>query len=129
MKKNDLKFLDSAENSFTNWYACYKTRLSTNNDPKFNDLKTFIKSEGFKFLEATEKQFQCASACRPGLFYMTQDLSLGPPQKDCLNEMLISIPKTLTTPAIISIVTGLIFILVFAFSFPLCTGFSDQNKV
>jgi len=124
-----LKWSNNNEESFNSWFACYSARIENNNDERWNNLKNFVKSEGFKFLEATEKKYKCASICRPGLFYLTQDIAMGPPEKDCLREMLMNIPASLTPPAYVSIVTGLIFFIGFGFSFPLCSGFSNENKI
>ena len=44
----------------------------------------FFNQGGFDFLTDLENRYDCASLCETPLFYLTKDVSLGPPPIDCV---------------------------------------------
>jgi len=65
--------------------------------------------------------------CKVPLFYLTQDVSLGKPEKECAEAIIAEVTgKTLV--AAICIITGLILFCAMICSFPLCSGFKGNQK-
>jgi len=92
-------------------------------------LKAFVKGEGFAFLKSAEKNFQCAGVCRPGIFYLSQDLSKGMPERDCLSAFIEEFPGQFRTPALVSLLTGFALLVAFFFSFPLMSDYQGKNNM
>lgn len=83
-------------------------------------------ANGYKIITSFEKQYTCAGVCFLPLFYLTKDLSAGPPTTQCDDAFLKSVQGN-TGAAIGAFVTALLFLTLFGASFVLCTGKSDPN--
>jgi hypothetical protein len=120
-----------ATKSYGSWRECYdkvlKAQTATTTDPKLQKVKDFIDKGGLDFFAATEARLTCAGVCEPALFYATLDISLGRPEKDCVNALFDELQGGSKPGGIIALITGIVLVLGAIVSFPLCTGFS-QNK-
>jgi len=49
-------------------------------------MESFFDGGGYDFLVKLERQFDdCSSICSPPLFYLTKDISMGMPEKECID--------------------------------------------
>lgn len=69
----------------------------------------------------------CASICQVPLFYLSLDVSLGKPTQDCMTPIMESANQPIAGG--VALFTGLICLIAFCASFPLCTGFSEQKDM
>lgn len=124
-----MTFQEAKEGTFNTFIECYNNTIEKNPDAKFAKVKDFMTTQGFTFIKSTEERLRCASVCRPGLFYLSIDVSEGKPDADCLNKMIEELPNMQKGAGLVSLVTALVLLVGFAFSFPLCTGFSQDHKI
>jgi len=129
IEKKNMKWSDDPEQSSNNWLQCFNKNIEKSNDGKWNNLKAFVKGEGFNFIKSAESTFECAGVCRPGFYYLTKDLSEGIPEKDCLSAFVDDFPTKFRTPALVALVTGICLLFAFICSFPLCSDFSSKNNM
>jgi len=124
-----LKWTDDPATGVRNWKECFDKNVEKSTDGKWDGLKSFVKSEGFSFLESAEKTFKCASVCTPGFFFLTQDLSEGQPERDCLSAFVADFPTQFRTPAMVALFTGIVLLGAFFCSFPLCSDYDEKNNM
>ena len=78
----------------------------------------FFKNGALNFLFEVEKDFDCAGMCEVPLFYVTRDISEGPPTQECLIASLYNMQDSLLGWTNIMIVTGVILFIGFLSVFP-----------
>ena len=91
-------------------------------------MKYFFDNGGLQFLNKVEKDFSCAGLCDVPLFYVTKDISLGPPKKECVEQMFIDITSSMSSLGMISLVAGIFTILGFFGTFSLCSNNSLDHE-
>lgn len=125
---------------FGNWLECYEKNIKTSSkttactaeetakgcvSTSDADYEKFIKNGGVQFLSDFEKKFKCAGFCKPGLFYVTRNISMGKPDRDCLAAMQEEYGNN-TGVGAVAVITGLILLVAAFGAIPLCT---DYNKL
>lgn len=122
---------DSNKKTYDSWRKCYdgvlKAKMATDKSQKMQELGDFVNKGGLDFLADSEAKLECAGLCTPGLFYATLSIEKGRPTQDCLNAGFDSLQGEAKPAGLISIVTGIILLFAMVMSFPLCSGFSDQE--
>jgi hypothetical protein len=48
----------------------------------------FFNQGGYEFMKDLEERYNCASLCEVPLFYLTKDVRLGQPTKDCVTATI-----------------------------------------
>lgn len=48
----------------------------------------FFDKGGYDFLSTLESKYECASMCEVPLFWITKDVSEGPPNKECVEAAI-----------------------------------------
>lgn len=56
------------------------------NDKSQQIIDDFFANGGYDFLRKIENDFKCAGLCNVPLFYITKDISIGRPTKECIAE-------------------------------------------
>ena len=69
------------------------------------------------FLETT---YSCSGFCDAPLFYLTQDITNGPPTRGCVVPLTEGIGALFTQLGITMTITGVFFLLMIFFIFPMC---------
>ena len=64
-----------------------------------------------------EDEFNCSGICRPALFYFSNPISFGPPKNTCLKQVVTLFKNDAQPFAMMSIVTAVLFIVVFCLHF------------
>ena len=78
----------------TNYEQCFDTIIQTeafreNVPEEYVDyFEDFRDLGGFDFLRSIEDRYECGGICYEPLFYLTQDISMGRPTKECFREVL-----------------------------------------
>lgn len=80
-----------------------------------------------EFVSFVEKEYECSGMCSPSLFYLTQSVELGPPDKGCLAPFMDDVTSLIGNLGNALLASGLIFVLMIFFIFPLCC-FQDDRK-
>lgn len=70
----------------------------------------------------------CASICTPPLFYLTQDLSLGLPEYECIEKAMMDAMDTAHHTGIFTLILGLSVFVSMFFSFGVCTKYRREIK-
>lgn len=94
-------------NAQSNFYNCYKNRLSALNTTGINLDKY---SSVINVLKQIESSFKCNGICDYGNFYFFVDVSQGPPSKTCTDNLATIFDKISLN---LGIVMGITFIFVF----------------
>ena len=77
-------------------------------------------------LRAYEKKFDCSGICDVPLFYLSRDLSDGPPPEDCVDAILKSFTDSYAIAAI-SFTLFLMFFFGAIATVPNCCGMSSEE--
>lgn len=77
-------------------------------------------------MSAMEKKFDCAGFCGTPLFYITKDYSKQP-ITNCVSSLVNVIAGPLSTVGIVALLTGVIGVIAFCGSFPLCKAFNEKE--
>lgn len=120
---------------FSNYKTCYNKVLKTM-DPNNNKIKNsaaFKKAQkefnkgGWKFLSDLEAKGNCAGICSKPLFFMTKDLSAGPPTMDCIESFTQAFGGNIAL-GLVAFVTAATLICVGICALPLCTDYNKNTE-
>ena len=109
------------QDGFTKYIDCYNKVLKNKIDGKTKKssiIYEFFKEGALNFLTEVEKDFDCAGMCEIPLFYVTRDISDGPPTQECLIASLYSMQNNLLGLGKITLATGVILLIGFVSVFP-----------
>lgn len=82
---------------------------------------------GWAFLSDLEKNMDCAGICATPLFFLTKDISKGPPTMDCITAFTNSINNNVGL-AVVAFLTSIILICAGICAIPLCTGYQKKDE-
>ena len=88
----------------------------------------FFGNGGYEFLSVLEVKYNCASMCQVPLFWLTKDVSEGPPTKECVNSSIQSLSDEIGF-AIAFVVTGVLLLFAVFGAIPLCSDYSEEYKM
>jgi len=115
--------------AYTSWGECYKQVLKAKEQTDAStrtasqkSADAFFQRGGFNFLKQIEHDFDCAGVCTVPLFYVTKELSTGPPKQECIEAMFDTITSGMSLLGVIALITGLFTFAGFIGSFALCGG-------
>lgn len=133
-----LFFAAEGQKSYSTFEECYNDKLSKEDyfkctacdEEEDHDLSEFFDEEnqGFELVDALETKYECASFCQVPLFYITKDVALGKPTRECSVPMLTGMGEQLKPLS--PICFGAAFLLFFGliFSIPYCGGVSKDEE-
>lgn len=78
-------------------------------------------------MKQIENDFDCAGVCDVPLFYVTKDISEGPPQRECIEAMFDSITSGMSLLGVVALITGIFTFAGFIGSFALCGGNNEKE--
>ena len=87
----------------------------------------FFDKGGYEFLSMLERKYNCASMCHVPLFWLTKDVSEGPPTQECVSASIDSLSDQIGFTIAFS-VSGLLLLLAVFGAVPLCSDYSDEFK-
>ena len=87
----------------------------------------FFGNGGYEFLSMLEKRYDCASMCQIPLFWLTKDVSEGPPTKECVSASIESLSDQIGFTIAFSI-SGVLLLLAVIGAIPLCSDYSEEFK-
>lgn len=131
-----VPFTWKQNDAYTSWGDCYNKALKAKNEQTDASKKTasqkqvdaFFQRGGFNFLKQIENDFDCAGVCAVPLFYVTKDLSTGPPKQECIEAMFDTITSGMSLLGVVALITGLFTFAGFIGSFALCGGNADTEE-
>lgn len=131
-----VPFTWKQNDAYTSWGDCYNKALKAKNEQTDASKKTtsqkqvdsFFQRGGFNFLKQIENDYDCAGVCDVPLFYVTKDISAGPPKQECIEAMFDSITSGMSLLGVITLITGLFTFAGFIGSFALCGGNTDKEE-
>jgi len=92
-----LKWSDTKAGSVSTFSQCYEEVLKPNLKYKNSysaEEQRFFLGGGYEILKRLENEFVgCAGICEPPLFYLSQDISLGIPSFECIENAMIDSNK------------------------------------
>lgn len=88
-------------------------------------LEDFRELGGFDFLRSIEDRYECGGICYEPLFYLTQDINMGRPTKECFSEVLDEVVPLIT---LYSAICGGILLLSFIVSLFICGGVPKNEE-
>ena len=88
----------------------------------------FFEKGGYTFLSDLEERYKCASLCKAPLFYISQDVSEGPPEVDCLTALAEDITSN-SAIAGVAAVTGILLLISTAGGFVLCSKKKEDDMM
>ena len=98
----------------------YKKNVAVDTQKLLKDFKDV----GFNFMSELETKYECGGICNEPLFYVTKDVKLGRPNKDCVKEFF----KSMSKQAVAFTGTfGVVLILTFLLSISLLCGIPSVN--
>lgn len=109
----------------SNYEQCFESIIQTEafreNVPEEyqNFFEDFRDQGGFNFLRSIEERYDCGGICYEPLFYLTQDISMGRPTKECFREVL---DATIPQIQLYATISGAILLLSFFTSLCICGG-------
>ena len=106
------------------WTAVQSVKATKQNHLK--EMNDWFKLYGADMLSKLENEFDCAGLCSPQLFYVTRPFDKQP-KNACFGQIANKIGPRLRTLSIVSILTALVSFCAFCGSFPLCTGFNEEE--
>jgi len=128
-----LHFADT-EDTVNTYKDCYNNHLKQifeeeskkpeeDQDPQLEEtmklVDKFFNQGGFEFLQELESRYECASMCQTPLFYITRNVSVGPPYQDCAHAAIDEMTDN-QGAAIVFIVTAVILLSSVYGAFLLC---------
>ena len=125
-----VPFTWKQDGAYTSWGECYNQVLKTQQEQTDASERTasqkqadaFFERGGFNFLKQIEHDFDCAGICTVPLFYVTKELSTGPPKRECIEAMFDTITSGMSALGVIALITGFFTFAGFIGSFALCGG-------
>jgi len=120
--------------TYTTYKTCYNkvvSKLATNSKAMKNAnfkkaSKEFTKG-GWKFLSDLEKTANCAGLCETPLFFLTKDISSGPPTQDCIAAFTKAYGGNMLLGAV-AFITAITLICVGICALPLCTDYNKDTQ-
>lgn len=91
-------------------------------------VETFFDKGGFELLADLEEKYECASICSAPLFYLSKDVKVGPPTKDCLTAALDDIGSQMG-PAIVCALAGILLLISVAGGLILCSKTEGEKDM
>jgi len=67
-----------------------------------------------------EKTYKCSGLCKAPLFYLTQDITKGPPKSACLDAVIKDVGPLFNAIGEIMIASGIIFLFMLFCACPIC---------
>jgi len=67
-----------------------------------------------------EKKYKCSGLCKKPLFYLTQDITNGPPENECFDALIKDVGPLFNVIGEIMIASGVIFLLMLFCACPIC---------
>ena len=136
LSKDYLMPMD-ATGTVKNYETCYNetlkaemAKLSESDSADAKNIlefqKEFFENGGFELFAELEEEYECASLCSAPLFYLTKDINAGSPPQDCVQAGIMALTGQ-TGVGAAAVVTGLLLLVAFFGSIPLCTGFSKKD--
>jgi len=101
--------------------SLHKVEASKRTETQKN-IESFFANGGLNFLKQIEDDFDCAGLCDVPLFYVTKDVSLGSPTKECVESLFDEITEGMSALGAIALITGIFTIGGFFGTFALCTN-------
>lgn len=86
-----------------------------------------MNEKGIKLLGGLEELYDCASMCKPGLFYFTKSIEIGPASEDCINAAVNAMSTDAKPAGAVALLSALALIVAGIGGFPLCTGFNEKK--
>lgn len=123
---NSFKWGGNNDVTVATWLECYDAFIINNYGPDSSE-RQFMKYGGKTFVEDLEARHNCAGLCYVPLFYMTRDMSVGPPTKGCVAAVAEDFPKTYGSAGLAALITGLVLLLGVGAACPLCVGNEEKN--
>uniref|UniRef100_A0A7S3FW33 Uncharacterized protein n=2 Tax=Strombidium rassoulzadegani TaxID=1082188 RepID=A0A7S3FW33_9SPIT len=92
-------------------------------------VESFFDSGGYDFLINMEQEYDdCSSACGIQLFYLSKDISLGSPTKECVGVALDKANEVAQNIGLVLFLLGVIIIISIVFTFALCSGYEADRS-
>ena len=66
-----------------------------------------------------EENFECSGICQPPLFYITQDLKLGPPENSCFQKISQSLGEQMFMVGIVVGASAVLMLFMICCSYPI----------
>ena len=124
--QHDVVFRSDGE-TYSSFSECYKKKLRKEKETR-REIKKFYEQGLEEFFNAFEENYDCASVCDKPLFYMTVDVSSGAPNEECGSALIKSVNKRIKPVGVVAIISGVVVLIAFIGTFPLCTGFDDKSE-
>lgn len=86
--KQPLVWVEDYNVAINTFEQCYNKVMKDKADGKWSEVKEYIKQKSFAFMKETENNLECASICKPGLFYISVSVTQGRPEKDCVTALI-----------------------------------------
>ena len=87
-----------------------------------------LTGDTLSFLIKMESSYNCAGICEVPLFFLSKDISLGPPKQECVNAILTQSTEEIKYTGLIILITGCIILSIFISSLFLCSTVSDHEQ-
>lgn len=118
----DMVWASAAGEGFDDFYTCYTTVIAVAETPTENTeaVKNFLTGDVGKSIEMIESSWECAGYCVPGMFSISRSISEGAAENDCIKAGAESLASSSIPVGVVGIITGLVLLIAFCFSFPLC---------
>ena len=100
---------------FDTFESCYEDKKMIWN----KGGRTITDEQTLNILKTLEVNLKCQGICKPTLFWMYRDVTLGPPQQGCIHSLVDSFDKTAGLVAFGLAGTALVGIVLLIFSFGL----------
>jgi hypothetical protein len=122
---NSMKWTSDGTEIST-WKECYDAFLK--NEFRADSFEQeFLNMGGEEFVAQLEESYDCAGVCKVPLFYMTKDISVGPPTEGCIQAAAEGMAANYGNTGKVALVTGVLLLIGMIGACPLCTGFEDDK--
>lgn len=118
--------------TYSSFEECYMAKVAGDNKAPLSREVTYKEAkqeygskETIDNLRAYEKEYDCSGICDVPLFYLSRDLSDGPPPEDCVDAILKSFTDSYAI-AIISFSLFLMFFVAAIATVPNCCGMNSE---
>lgn len=73
-----------------------------------------------KFINWIESKYECSGMCSPGLFYLTESVTKGPPTRGCFAPFMDDLASIIGNLGNAMMASGVFFLLMIFFVCPIC---------
>lgn len=115
--------------AFGTFEECYMAKIHgkkpISSDPTVKQAEMdYTGKDTIDTLRNYEREYDCSGVCDVPLFYLTKDLSEGPPTEDCVDSIL----KSFTDSYIIAVISFTLFLMFFCGMLATCPNCFGRRK-